>query len=107
MYDAGSGVLPLSKSDVMAAELLWEDLDAACSGWLTAARRLLAELSSCPGLMVSHVMVGNSQLVPLLSKLMLFKLDTCFALTDVYSASTAAKMACFKRIAAKYGPKAR
>jgi hypothetical protein len=107
VYDAGSGVLPLSKADARAAEQLWEELDAACSGWLRAARSLLQQLSSSDELLVTHVLVGNSQLVPLLGKLMLFKLDSAFDVCDVYSASSAAKMGCFRRIAEKYGPKAR
>jgi hypothetical protein len=107
VYDAGSGVLPLSKADARAAEQLWEELDAACGGWLRAARGLLQALSSSDQLLVTHVLVGNSQLVPLLGKLMLFKLDAAFDVADVYSASSAAKMGCFRRIAEKYGPKAR
>lgn len=107
VYDAGSGVLPLSKSDVAAADLLWEELDAATGGWLTAARTLLTDLTNSSALLVTHVLVGNSQLVPLLGKLMMFKLDTLFDINQVYSAAAVPKIACFKRIAAKFGPKAR
>lgn len=107
MYDAGSGVLPLPKAQARGAEQLWQELDAACGGWLTAGRALLAALSSSRELLVTHVVVGSSQLVPLLVKLMLFKLDGAFDVADVYSASSAAKLGCFRRIADKYGPKAR
>jgi hypothetical protein len=107
VYDVGSGVLPLPKAEARAAQQLWEELDAACGGWLRSARALLQQLSSSEELLVTHVLVGNSQLVPLLGKLMLFKLDGAFDVCDVYSASSAAKMGCFRRIAEKYGPKAR
>jgi hypothetical protein len=107
IYDNGSGVLPLPKPELLSTELLYEELDAVTGGWLRAAQQLLHDLSNSSDLLVTHVMVGNSQLVPLLAKLLLFKLDGFFSLDAVYSAAAAAKMGCFKRIAAKYGPKAR
>jgi len=106
-YDVGSGVLPLPKQAVRRADQLYEQLDAACSGWLRAARALLEELSGWQDLLVTHVVVGHSQLVPLLAKLLLTRLDGCFGLTQVYSAAAVPKVAAFKRIRAKYGGRAR
>lgn len=106
-YDVGSGVLPLPKQAVRRADQLYEQLDAACNGWLRAARALLEELSGWQDLLVTHVVVGHSQLVPLLAKLLLTRLDGCFGLTQVYSAAAVPKVAAFKRIRAKYGGRAR
>lgn len=83
MYDAGSGVLPLPKASVRSAEQLYEGLDAATSGWLRSCRALLDSTSAWPDLLVTHVVVGGSQLVPLLAKLLLARLDSCFGLTQV------------------------
>jgi hypothetical protein len=83
VYDAGSGVLPLPKASVRSAEQLYESLDAATSGWLHSCRALLDSLSAWPDLLVTHVVVGGSQLVPLLAKLLLARLDSCVGLTQV------------------------
>jgi hypothetical protein len=107
VYDAGSGVLPLPKSSLRAAEQLYEVLDATSSGWLRACRTLLEGLSGWQDLLVTHVVVGRSQLVPLLAKLLLTRLDTHFGLTQVYSAAAVPKVAAFKRVRAKFGPRAR
>lgn len=109
VYDAGSGLLALPKSEQAELDALYEELDAASSGWCRAAARLLGELQAGGGggLVVTHVVVGGSQLVPLLAKLLLFRLDGFFGLQEVYAAAHAPKMAAFKRIATKYGPKAR
>jgi hypothetical protein len=107
VYDAGSGVLPLPKSSLRAAEQLFEVLDAGCSGWLRACRALLEGLSGWQDLLVTHVVVGRSQLVPLLAKLLLTRLDSHFGLTQVYSAAAVPKVSAFKRVRAKYGPRAR
>lgn len=107
VYDAGSGALPLAQPASRAADRLYEQLDAACSGWLRSAHSLLDTLSGWKDLLVTHVVVGNSQLVPLLAKLLLTRLDGSFPLTQVYSAAAVPKLAAFKRIRAKYGPRAR
>lgn len=107
VYDAGSGVLPLPKPSVRAADKLYEVLDAASSGWLRASAALLDTLSGWQDLLVTHVVVGSSQLVPLLAKLLLTRLDSHFGLTQVYSAAAVPKVAAFKRVRAKYGPRAR
>lgn len=83
VYDAGSGVLPLPKASVRSAEQLYESLDAATSGWLRSCRALLDSLSAWPDLLVTHVVVGGSQLMPLLAKLLLARLDSCVGLTQV------------------------
>jgi hypothetical protein len=57
--------------------------------------------------MVTHVVVSNSQLVPLLAKLLLARLDAAVPLTHVYSAAAVTKVAAFQRVRAKYGPRAR
>jgi hypothetical protein len=105
VYDAGSGVLP--KALAREADQLFEALDAACGGALRAAERLLARLSASPDALVTHVVVGGSQLVPLLAKLLLLRLDGGVGLTQVYSAAAVPKAGAFKRVRAKYGPRAR
>jgi hypothetical protein len=107
VYDAGSGVLPLSPAAQRSAARLFESLDAATAGWLRSARALLESLSGWQDLLVSHVVVGRSQLVPLLAKLLLVHLDGCVGLTQVYSAAAVPKVAAFRRVRAKYGPRAR
>jgi hypothetical protein len=100
-------VLPPPKALGRESDQLYEALDAACSGWLRAAHRLLDALSNSPELLVTHVVVGNSQLVPLLAKLLLSRLDACVGVTQVYSASAVPKVAAFRRIRAKYGARTR
>lgn len=107
VYDAGSGVLPLSPAAQRSAARLFESLDAGAAGWLRAARTLLETLSDWQDLLVTHVVVGHSQLVPLLAKLLLVRLDGSVGLTQVYSAAAVPKVAAFRRVRAKYGPRAR
>lgn len=107
VYDAGSGVLPLSPAAQRSAARLFESLDAGTTGWLRAARTLLESLSGWQDLLVTHVVVGHSQLVPLLAKLLLVRLDGSVGLTQVYSAAAVPKVAAFRRVRAKYGPRAR
>jgi hypothetical protein len=91
----------------MQLEKLWEQLDAACDGWLRATRELLRKLSDAPGLLVSHVCVGNGQLAPLLAKLLLFRLDGAFGPLDVYSAHDVPRAAALQRIVERFGPRTR
>jgi hypothetical protein len=107
VYDAGSGVLPLPKQSLRAVDQLYERVDAATSGWLRSCRALLDSLSGWQDLMVTHVVVSSSQLVPLLAKLLLARLDAAVPLTHAYSAAAVTKVAAFQRVRAKYGPRAR
>jgi hypothetical protein len=52
-----------------------------------------------------NVLVTTTQLVPAVSKLMLYGLGGMFEIENIYSATKIGKESCFERIASRFGRK--
>ncbi|GBF93180.1 hypothetical protein Rsub_05912 [Raphidocelis subcapitata] len=126
-YAAGSASLPLSPEARGALSRLRAATDELARGWLSCARALLStsELEPPPPasaagnaaagaaaaaparLPVTHALVTRGPLVETLSKLLATGLDPFFGVGQIYSASSATRLHCFRRLDAAHGARAR
>lgn len=104
-------------------QALYEDTDAATCGWLSHGAALLAACSTQlavaasngsgnggggagdSGLVhVTHAAVTSGQLIPSLSKLLLFRLDGHIRPQHLWSSRYRGKQACFELVRQRFGP---
>jgi hypothetical protein len=83
---------------------LYENTDAFSQGWLTAGVTAVAAAAAAG---CTNVLVTAGCLLPTLAKLLLFKLDGLFPADAILSARREGKAACFARIVARHGGRAR
>jgi hypothetical protein len=98
------GAALTAPADVAAWHALYADTDAFTQRWLSVASAAVHDAARSG---VTNVLVTAGCLLPTLAKLLLFKLDGLFAHDAILSARREGKAACFARLAARYGPRAR
>ncbi|CAH8492910.1 unnamed protein product [Dicrocoelium dendriticum] len=82
---------------------LRNNVDVLTDYWLTLACRATEQIASRWESV--NVLVTTTQLVPALSKLLIYGLGSSFPIENVYSATKIGKESCFERIATKFGRK--
>jgi eyes absent homolog 1 len=82
---------------------LRNDIEIFTDNWLSMSQQSLSIIKSRPNTV--NVLVTTTQLVPALSKLLLYGLGDLFDIENVYSATKIGKESCFERIASRYGRK--
>jgi phosphoglycolate phosphatase-like HAD superfamily hydrolase len=99
-----AGAALTAPADVAAWHALYADTDAFTQRWLSLASAAVADAAESG---VTNVLVTAGCLLPTLAKLLLFKLNHLFPHNTVLSARREGKAACFARLAARYGARAR
>jgi EYA(Eyes Absent) family protein len=82
---------------------LRNDIETFTDNWLMLASKSLSIIKSKTKYV--NCIVTSAQLVPALSKLLLFGLGNYFDIENVYSAAKIGKDACFERLATRFGRK--
>ncbi|XP_066590348.1 eyes absent homolog 4 isoform X2 [Prorops nasuta] len=80
---------------------LRSEIEVLTDNWLTSAVKclnLINKRSHC-----INILVTTTQLVPALSKVLLFGIGGIFPIENIYSASKIGKESCFGRVVARYG----
>uniref|UniRef100_A0A8C6KW31 Eyes absent homolog n=1 Tax=Nothobranchius furzeri TaxID=105023 RepID=A0A8C6KW31_NOTFU len=72
--------------------------------WLTQALKALALINSRPNCV--NVLVTTTQLIPALSKVLLYGLGSAFPIENIYSATKIGKESCFERVSQRFGRRA-
>ncbi|XP_023701185.1 eyes absent homolog 2 isoform X2 [Paramormyrops kingsleyae] len=83
---------------------LRRELEVLTDLWLTQALKALALISSRPNCV--NVLVTTTQLIPALSKILLYGLGAAFPIENIYSATKIGKESCFERVAQRFGRRA-
>ncbi|MBN3306277.1 EYA2 protein, partial [Amia calva] len=83
---------------------LRREMEVLTDLWLTHALKALALISSRPNCV--NVLVTTTQLIPALSKVLLYGLGTAFPIENIYSATKTGKESCFERVAQRFGRRA-
>lgn len=79
------------------------DIEKLTDNWLSLATQSLGIVKSRPTNV--NVLVTTTQLVPALSKILLYGLGNIFDIENVYSATKIGKESCFERISSRFGRK--
>ncbi|KAF4527886.1 hypothetical protein B566_EDAN012298 [Ephemera danica] len=82
---------------------LRSEIESVTDNWLTLAIKCLSLINSRPNCV--NVLVTTTQLVPALSKVLLFGLGGLFPIENIYSATKIGKESCFERIVSRFGRK--
>ncbi|XP_067904943.1 eyes absent homolog 2-like isoform X1 [Heterodontus francisci] len=80
------------------------DMEALTDLWLTHALKALSLINSRSNCV--NILVTTTQLIPALSKVLLYGLGTVFPIENIYSATKTGKESCFERIVQRFGRKA-
>ncbi|KAJ8358624.1 hypothetical protein SKAU_G00151490 [Synaphobranchus kaupii] len=83
---------------------LRREMEVVTDLWLTQALRALALINSRPNCV--NVLVTTTQLIPALSKVLLYGLGVAFPIENIYSATKTGKESCFERVAQRFGRRA-
>ncbi|XP_067937441.1 eyes absent homolog 2-like isoform X2 [Watersipora subatra] len=95
------GLLGTQKRDLWMQ--LRQDMETITDSWLTLALKslnIIASRNNCV-----NILVTSSQLVPTISKTLLYGLSGAFEIDNIYSAAKIGKESCFERIATRFGRK--
>uniref|UniRef100_A0A3B3ZII5 Eyes absent homolog n=1 Tax=Periophthalmus magnuspinnatus TaxID=409849 RepID=A0A3B3ZII5_9GOBI len=83
---------------------LRREMEVLTDLWLTQALKALALINSRPNCV--NVLVTTTQLIPALSKVLLYGLGSAFPIENIYSATKTGKESCFERISQRFGRRA-
>lgn len=83
---------------------LRREMEVLTDLWLTTALKALALINSRPNCV--NVLVTTTQLIPALSKVLLYGLGSAFPIENIYSATKTGKESCFERISQRFGRRA-
>uniref|UniRef100_A0A4W5MCR7 Eyes absent homolog n=1 Tax=Hucho hucho TaxID=62062 RepID=A0A4W5MCR7_9TELE len=83
---------------------LRREMEVLTDLWLTQAVKALALINSRPNCV--NVLVTTTQLIPALSKVLLYGLGSAFPIENIYSATKTGKESCFERVAQRFGRRA-
>ncbi|KAJ8259557.1 hypothetical protein GJAV_G00170810 [Gymnothorax javanicus] len=83
---------------------LRREMEVLTDLWLTQALRALALINSRPNCV--NVLVTTTQLIPALSKVLLYGLGAAFPIENIYSATKTGKESCFERVTQRFGRRA-
>ncbi|KAK3575019.1 hypothetical protein QTP86_019652 [Hemibagrus guttatus] len=83
---------------------LRREMEVLTDLWLTQALKALALINSRPNCV--NVMVTTTQLIPALSKVLLYGLGGAFPIENIYSATKTGKESCFERVTQRFGRRA-
>uniref|UniRef100_A0AAZ3PNT0 Eyes absent homolog n=1 Tax=Oncorhynchus tshawytscha TaxID=74940 RepID=A0AAZ3PNT0_ONCTS len=83
---------------------LRREMEVLTDLWLTQALKALALINSRPNCV--NVLVTTTQLIPALSKVLLYGLGSAFPIENIYSATKTGKESCFERVAQRFGRRA-
>ncbi|KAF4112630.1 hypothetical protein G5714_007425 [Onychostoma macrolepis] len=83
---------------------LRREMEVLTDLWLTQALKALALINS--RLNCVNVMVTTTQLIPALSKVLLYGLGGAFPIENIYSATKTGKESCFERVTQRFGRRA-
>ncbi|XP_028303047.1 eyes absent homolog 2 isoform X2 [Gouania willdenowi] len=83
---------------------LRREMEVLTDLWLTHALKALALINS--RLNCVNVLVTTTQLIPALSKVLLYGLGSAFPIENIYSATKTGKESCFERISQRFGRRA-
>uniref|UniRef100_A0A6Q2X8W4 Eyes absent homolog n=1 Tax=Esox lucius TaxID=8010 RepID=A0A6Q2X8W4_ESOLU len=83
---------------------LRREMEVLTDLWLTQALKALALINSRPNCV--NVLVTSTQLIPALSKVLLYGLGSAFPIENIYSATKTGKESCFDRVAQRFGRRA-
>ncbi|XP_036387165.1 eyes absent homolog 2 isoform X2 [Megalops cyprinoides] len=83
---------------------LRREMEVLTDLWLTQAVKALALINSRPNCV--NVLVTTTQLIPALSKVLLYGLGTAFPIENIYSATKTGKESCFERVTQRFGRRA-
>ena len=78
-------------------------IETFTDNWLSIAQQSLGIIKSRPNNL--NVLVTTTQLVPALSKLLLYGLSDMFDIENIYSSTKVGKESCFERISSRFGRK--
>ena len=82
---------------------LRNEVEKLTDNWQTLAHQSLSIIKSRPTNV--NVLVTTTQLVPALSKLLLYGFGSVFDIENIYSATKIGKESCFERISSRFGRK--
>ncbi|XP_017887969.1 eyes absent homolog 4 isoform X2 [Ceratina calcarata] len=80
---------------------LRSEIEALTDNWLTSAVKCLSLINKRSNCI--NILVTTTQLVPTLSKVLLFGIGGMFPIENIYSASKIGKESCFGRVVARFG----
>ncbi|XP_034389549.1 eyes absent homolog 2 isoform X2 [Cyclopterus lumpus] len=83
---------------------LRREMEVLTDLWLTQALKALAVINSRPNCV--NVLVTTTQLIPALSKVLLYGLGSAFPIENIYSATKTGKESCFERVSQRFGRRA-
>uniref|UniRef100_A0A672HIA9 Eyes absent homolog n=1 Tax=Salarias fasciatus TaxID=181472 RepID=A0A672HIA9_SALFA len=83
---------------------LRREMEVLTDLWLTHALKALALINSRPNCV--NVLVTTTQLIPALSKVLLYGLGSAFPIENIYSATKTGKESCFERVSQRFGRRA-
>ncbi|KAI7808069.1 eyes absent homolog 2 [Triplophysa rosa] len=83
---------------------LRREMEVLTDLWLTQALKALALINSRPNCV--NVLVTTTQLIPALSKVLLYGLGGAFPIENIYSATKTGKESCFERVTQRFGRRA-
>ncbi|MGH0166143.1 UNVERIFIED_CONTAM: hypothetical protein FKN15_050172 [Acipenser sinensis] len=83
---------------------LRRDMEVMTDMWLTNAVKALTLINSRPNCV--NVLVTTTQLIPALSKVLLYGLGSAFPIENIYSATKTGKDSCFERVVQRFGRRA-
>uniref|UniRef100_A0A672NDD9 Eyes absent homolog n=1 Tax=Sinocyclocheilus grahami TaxID=75366 RepID=A0A672NDD9_SINGR len=83
---------------------LRREMEVLTDLWLTQALKALALINSRANCV--NVMVTTTQLIPALSKVLLYGLGGAFPIENIYSATKTGKESCFERVTQRFGRRA-
>uniref|UniRef100_A0A3B4YT62 Eyes absent homolog n=1 Tax=Stegastes partitus TaxID=144197 RepID=A0A3B4YT62_9TELE len=83
---------------------LRREMEVLTDLWLTQALKALALINSRPNCV--NVLVTTTQLIPALSKVLLYGLGSAFPIENIYSATKTGKESCFERVSQRFGRRA-
>ncbi|CAK9305083.1 unnamed protein product [Gordionus sp. m RMFG-2023] len=79
------------------------EINIYTENWITIAKQCLSQICAKKGYV--NVITGSSQLIPTISKILLFNLGTYFDIDNIYSSAKIGKDNCFERIYNRFGKK--
>ncbi|XP_028667680.1 eyes absent homolog 2 isoform X1 [Erpetoichthys calabaricus] len=80
---------------------LRRDMEVLTDLWLTNALKALSLINSRPNCI--NVLVTTTQLIPAISKILLYGLGSSFPIENIYSATKTGKDSCFERVTQRFG----